>query len=98
MAWIMPARVRRGDAGLADQLGDTGLEEIALAEVAGYGAADPIEELRQQWPVETIGLADRLDVGGGRVWPGDRCREVARQARQDEGQGHHGRRDEQGDD
>ena len=79
-------------------VGDAPLEEEAVAEIAHGGAADPVEELRDHRPVESVGLADGLDVGLRRVGPGDRDGEVARQARQDEGERHDGRGDEQRDD
>ena len=52
-----------------DQVGDAVLEEVALAEIADHGAADPAEELDVERTVEAVGLADDFDVGLRRRGP-----------------------------
>jgi hypothetical protein len=81
-----------------DQRGDAGLEEVAVAQVAREGVADPIEELVDERLVESVGLTHGLDVGLRGVGSGDGNREVAGQARQHEGQCHYGGRHEHGHD
>src|SRR4029077_16671751 len=66
------------------------LEEIALAEIADRGAADPGEELHGERAIEAVGLAHGLDVGLRRLRPGDRDCQIAREPGQHERQRHYG--------
>jgi hypothetical protein len=90
---------RQGDRhALHDQVGGARLEEEALAEITDRRAADPVEELHRQRPVEPIGAADDLHILLRGAGAGDGDGEVARDAGEHEAEHHHRQGDEQRDD
>ena len=60
--------------------------------------ADPVEELLWQRPVEPIGQADRLDIGGTGLGTGHGKRRVAGQAGQGEADNKHRQANRQSED
>jgi hypothetical protein len=82
---------------VGDELEHVGLEIERFAEIAVYGLTDPFGILDEKRAIEPIGLTDRLDAFGARVFARERHRDVTRCPQQQEGERRHRDRHQDGE-